>query len=224
MNIKWYGHASFRITSANGTSLITDPYTPERTGYRPISESSDLVVISSATDSFHCRADLISGNPSIINALDLAQNGQIHTEKGIGIRAIAAMEALAHRDYHPDQNAMYRIEMDGRHIGHMGDMGNPLSAEQTNFFAGIDILLALTGGYPTILLDDLKTFIDAIKPKLIIPMHFRTLRYKPQNILWLESFLRYFEASQLEFACTEEVEIFPSTLPTTTRVMVLDYL
>ena len=33
-------------------------------------------------------------------------------------------------------------------IGHMGDVGNPLSETQIEFFKGVNILLVLTGGPP----------------------------------------------------------------------------
>lgn len=53
----------------------------------------------------------------------------------------------------------------------------------------MDVLLALTGGHPTLELADLMTVIVHCKPKLVVPMHFRTLTYKPRNMLWIESFL-----------------------------------
>ena len=53
MKISWLGHAAFRITSGNGTSIITDPYEPATSGYAPYREPADVVIISSATDDFH---------------------------------------------------------------------------------------------------------------------------------------------------------------------------
>ena len=182
MKLKWYGHASFRITANNGTSIITDPYTPETAGYKPFSESSDIVVISSDNDSYHCRADLIPGSPIVINALELAESGKARAEKSITFEAVAAMEALNHRFHDPDQNGMYKFTVDGVSIGHMGDMGNALTKEQLEFFKGVGVFLVLAGGHPTIELDDLQVAITAIKPKLVIPMHFRTLTYK-QHVL-----------------------------------------
>ncbi len=105
----------------------------------------------------------------------------------------------------------------------MGDVGNPLSEAQLDFFQGVDVLLALAGGPPTIELDDLKTVIDQVAPRLVIPMHFRTLRYRPQNLSWISDFLAYFDPGRVEFACSEEVEISPARLPEVTRVRVLDY-
>lgn len=223
MNLKWYGHASFRLTASDGTSLITDPYTPETAGYLPVSEPTDIVVVSSDNDKFHCRADLIPGSPAVINALTLAREGGHTTVKGIEIRAIEAMEALDHAFHDPDQNGMYRVVMDGLHIGHMGDVGNPLSDEQMRFFEGLDVLLALAGGHPTIALDDLKAIIDRVQPKYVVPMHFRTLRYKPRNTFWIQSFLDYFPVEQVDFAFDYQVTLTRDTLPASTRVLVLTH-
>ncbi len=224
MKIKWYGQACFLITASDGTQIITDPYTPETSGYQYVKEEADLVIRSSDNDSFHCRSDLIPGSPTVVTALDLAYNGGETVQKGIPIRAIEAMEALNHRYHDPDQNGMYRFTVDGLEIGHMGDVGNALNEAQIDFFKGLDILLALTGGHPVIELDDLKTVIDQAQPKLVIPMHFRTLTYKPRNSFWIESFLSYFDESQIDFAFDYETNITHDSLPETTRVLVLDYV
>jgi hypothetical protein len=81
------------------------------------------VIRSSENDSFHCRADLIPGNPTVITALDLARGDKQTTVKGITFQAIESMEALNHRYHDPDVNSMYRFEVDGVSIGHMGDVG-----------------------------------------------------------------------------------------------------
>ncbi len=223
MKLKWYGQAAFSIQSSDGLTVITDPYTPETAGYVPILEPADVVITSSDNDSFHCRADLINGSPIAINALAVAQNGGERTEKGVTFRAIEAMEALNHRYHDPDQNAMYRFEIDGIRVGHMGDVGNPFSDAQIDFFRGVDVLLTLAGGHPTIELDDLKVVLDVVKPRLIVPMHFRTLRLKPRNLYWIQTFLDYFPDEQVDFACDLEVTLTRDDLPDSTRVLVLTY-
>lgn len=223
MKLKWYGHASFLVTGSDGVTIITDPYTPETSGYVPITDSPDFVVISSDNDSFHCRADLIPGQPRVINALQLAQNEGTLTEKGVVFQAIQAMEALDHQFHDPDQNGMYRFTVDGVSVGHMGDIGNPLTDEQIQFFSDVDVLLALAGGHPTIALDDLFTVIQQAQPKIVVPMHFRTLRYKPRNTFWIQSFLNYFEPDVVDFACDSEVIITKESLPEKTRVLILTH-
>ncbi|MCA0453196.1 MAG: MBL fold metallo-hydrolase [Chloroflexi bacterium] len=223
MQIKWYGHASFLVTGENGKRVITDPYTPETSGYNRIPDSPDIVIISSDNDTFHCRADLVPGTPTIVNALQVAKSGGQRTEHGIAIQAIAAMEALDHQFHDPDQNGMYRFTVDDISIGHMGDIGNAFTEEQLQFFSGVDVLFALVGGHPTINLDDLEVVIKRTQPKLVIPMHFRTLKYKPRNSFWIQSFLNYYRPEEVDFACDSEITLTKASLPQSTRVMVLTH-
>ena len=223
MNIKWYGHASFIITSDDGISVITDPYTPETSGYQPITDHPDIVVTSSINDSFHDRSDLIGGDPIVMNMLDVARDTGETSIKGIPFKSIESSEMYAHPEHEPDKCAMYRFDMNGISIGHMGDMGNPFTSEELEFFRDIDVFLVLASGIPTIELPDLKEAIDVIQPKLVIPMHFRTLRYKPRNMFWIQSFLDYFDDSDVDFQSNWEVELSKDDLPTSTRVLVLTH-
>lgn len=225
MEITWYGHASFGLTPASGPKTITDPYTPEGVGYAPITDSAELVLISSDDDDAHCRADLISGNPAVVNALHVAQNGGQAEAAGVTVTAIEAAEWDQHPEHEvPGQNGMYRWEMDGIRFAHMGDVGNPLSEAQQDFFQDTDVLFALAGGYLTILLPDLMEMVHRVKPKLIIPMHFRTLTYRPRNTMWIESFLHNFKDEDVDFACHHTVKLTSDDIPDRTRVLVMDYV
>jgi L-ascorbate metabolism protein UlaG (beta-lactamase superfamily) len=110
----------------------------------------------------------------------------------------------------------------------MGDVGNPLSDAQMQFFEGLDVLLALTGGHPTIELDDLMAVIERVQPRVVVPMHFRTLSYKPRGIYWIEAFLKYFdESADVDFALGYETTLTRArvdALPSRPRVLVLDYV
>jgi len=225
LDITWYGHAAFGLTPASGPRMITDPYTPEGVGYPPITDRADLVVISSDDDSAHCRADLIAGDPKVVNALQVAQGGGQTEAAGVTITAIEAAEWDHHPDHQvPGQNGMYRWEMDGIKFAHMGDVGNPLTEAQQDFFRDTDVLFALAGGYLTILLPDLMEMVHRAKPKLIIPMHFRTLTYRPRNTMWIESFLNYFKDEDVDFACSYTVSLTSDDIPDRTRVLVMDYV
>lgn len=230
MQITWFGHAAFKLTDDNGLSVITDPYTPEGVGYPPIRESADVVIISSDDDSAHCRADLIPNSengaaPDVVNALKVAQGSGETTANGLSIRAIEAAEWDKHPEHAvPGQNGMYRFEMDGLKIAHMGDVGNPLTRVQQNFFEDVDVLLTLAGGYLTIELPDLMEMIHRVQPKIVIPMHFRTLTYRPRNTMWIESFLSHFRDDQVDFALDHAIDISRDALTDRTRVLVMDYL
>ena len=225
MQIRWYGHAAFRLTPQTGPSIITDPYLPELVGYAPIPDTADLVITSSDDDDGHCRADLLPGTPEVLNAVDVIGQGGTTTVQGVEIKVLEAMEWEHHPDHEiPGQNAMYRFELDGIKIAHMGDVGNRLNDEQMAFYEDVDLLLALTGGGLTIKLPDLMEMIHIQKPKVVIPMHFRTLTYKPRRSHWVEGFLQNFHDSQVDFAFGYDAELTASDIPEETRVLVMDYM
>jgi L-ascorbate metabolism protein UlaG (beta-lactamase superfamily) len=224
VRVTWFGHAAFKLEGAEG-SVITDPYTPEGVGYAPIRETADVVVVSSDDDGAHCRADLIPGEPLVVNALEVALGGGRREAGPFAVEAVAAAERVDHPRGVPGQNGMYRMGIGGLTVAHMGDVGNPLTDEQVAFFEGVDVLLALAGGHLTIELPDLMEMIHRARPRLVIPMHFRTLAYRPNDSLWIESFLRGFREDAIRFANAPAVEIGPDDMPEKgTRVLVMDYL
>ncbi len=224
MRVTWFGHAAFKLEAAEG-SVITDPYTPEGVGYAPIEETADVVIVSSDDDDAHCRADLIAGDPIVVNALDVALDGGRLEAGPFTVEAVEAAEWVDHPRGVPGQNGMYKWGHGGLTIAHMGDVGNPLTDEQIAFFEDVDVLLALAGGYLTIELPDLMEMIHRARPRLVIPMHFRTLAYRPNNTMWIDGFLRGFREDAVRFANAPRIEIGPGDLPETgTRVLVLDYL
>lgn len=224
MDIRWYGHAAFGLKPESGATVITDPYRPDLVGYAAIPDSADLVVMSSGDDEGHCREDLVPGEHEVLNALDVAQAGGKRTVAGIEFTAMEAMEYEHHPEHDvPGQNAMYRFEMDGIEIAHMGDVGNRLTETQMAFYENVDLLLALTGNALTIKLPDLMEMIHRMRPKLVIPMHFRTLTYKPQRGSWVEDFLVNFHDDQIDYALSYDATITKADIPDETRVLVMDY-
>lgn len=219
MKITWQGHACFYIESSSGLRIVTDPYTPSIAGLAPLNEPADIVVMSSDNDTYHSDGAGVPGQPVIVNALAVARDGGSREVKGVAIRAIEAMESVVHKT-HPDQNALYRFDMDGVSVGHMGDVGNPLSLAQMDFFRSVDVLLALTGGPPTIELDDLDAVIREVQPKIVIPMHYRIPNLN-LKIFGVEAFTSRYPAKQVETRDAVSLNASPHTLPATTRIIVL---
>jgi L-ascorbate metabolism protein UlaG (beta-lactamase superfamily) len=215
MRITFYAHASFRL-EADGLAVVTDPYTPAKSGFSPIAEPADLVIMSSATDDFHSDPSHVQGSPTVVNALELPPEGR--TVHGIPIRPFPAYESLtfdfrtaAGRD--PDANALYLFTLGGLRVLHMGDIGNPVAPEHLEALRGqVDILLALTGEHATIALDDLDCAIAAIGPRAIIPMHY----YSPRGVLKIEPverFIARFPPEAVTKVGGPVLELTPETLP-----------
>jgi L-ascorbate metabolism protein UlaG (beta-lactamase superfamily) len=208
--ITWQGHACFYIEGSVGC-IVTDPYTPGVAGLAPLREPADIVVMSSDNDTFHSDGTGVPGGPVIVNALDVAREGGSRVVDGLAIRAIEAMESVVHKA-HPDQNAMYRFDVDGVNIGHMGDVGNPLSPAQMDFFRGVDVLLALTGGPPTIELSDLDEVLREVRPRIVIPMHYRISGLK-LNILDLDAFTQRFQPDRIDVRDSTTLVLERTRLP-----------
>lgn len=216
MKIKWFAHASFLI-EGDGLRIITDPYYPDELGFPPITQTADIVIRSSADDLGHCYAEMIPGHPIVVTATEIIEHGA--TVKGLKITAIPVRESLIHKDS-PLDNGMYRFNLEGIEIAHLGDVGNPLTEEQLAGLAGAEILFVLAGGPPTIDLDDLKVAIDYLQPRLVIPMHYHlpgtkvkmlavnelTGRFLPERTIWHPD---------------PEIELSRETLPESMRLLVL---
>ncbi len=217
MKIRFYAHASFRL-EADGLSVITDPYTPgpQNSGFDPIDEPADIVIMSSATDSFHSDPSHVRGDPTVVNALELPPEGA--DVRGLHIRPFPAMESMTFdfgRD--PDANALYLFTLGGLRVLHMGDVGNPVPQQHLDALRGnVDVLFALTGAHATIALDDLDAAIEDIGSRVVIPMHY----FSPRGVLDIEpvdTFLERHPTDSITRVGGPELELTAESLPTEAR-------
>ena len=223
MKIRFYAHASFRL-EVDGFAVITDPYTPgpQNSGFDPIDEAADVVIMSSATDPFHSDPSHVRGDPTVVNALELPPEGA--EARGLHVGTFPAMESMTFdfgRD--PDANAMYLFTLGGVRVLHMGDIGNPISREHLDALHGkVDLLFALAGAHATIALDDLDAAIHAIGPRVVIPMHY----FSPRGVLDIEpvdTFLERHPADSVTWVNGSELELTSESLPAEApRIYVLE--
>ncbi len=227
MRITFYAHASFRF-EADGLAVVTDPYTPgpkPGSGFDPIDEPADLVIMSSSMDDFHSDPSHVRGEPVVMDALEVPPEGT--TAKGVPIRAFPAMENLSY-DFrgefgrNPDANALYQFTLGGLRVLHLGDTGNPIPPEHLDQMRGnVDIMLALAGAHATIAYDDLDAAIGEIGPRVIIPMHY----YHPRGWLRIEpveSFLSRYPDETITRVGGPSLELTPETLPAEQHIYVFE--
>ena len=218
MRIKWYGHASFLIQT-NGIRIITDPYTPSIAPFEPIRETADIVIRTSHDDVWHNNAEMIPGTPTVVTATEIIDDGL--TLKGIHFDAVGVKEHSEHPTHEtPLDNAMYTIRSEGLCVGHMGDVGHALTDEHIDVLKDSDILLALTGGVPTIDLDDLDVAIEAIQPQLIIPMHY-AVDNVDLGMLRIDAFTDRFPSDEVRRIDGNDVEITGENIGELGRFIVL---
>jgi len=170
MKIKWYGHSAFLITSDQGTKIITDPYEPGAFGgqlsYGKIKDQVDIVLTSHDHADHNYTKDL-PGTP--------------HVVKGSGSKTIKGVSMKGVSTYHDSSkgsergaNTIFTLKIDNIQLCHLGDLGHLLSDKELAEIGPVDILLIPVGGFFTIDPKEATRVAEQIKPKILIPMHFKT--------------------------------------------------
>jgi len=211
MKIKWLGHSCFLITSRGGVRIITDPYAVgEDISYSPIKEAADVVVISHGHDD-HSNVSAVQGKPEVV------KGNVTKTAKGIQFRGIATYHDASHGEQR-GPNTVFCFTIDDMKLCHLGDLGHVLSPGQVNEIGAVDILFVPVGGFYTINASVASQVCNQLKPKVIIPMHFKTPKCA-YPIAGVEDFLK--GKKNVRRAGSSEVEFEREKLPAVTEIVLL---
>ena len=215
--ITWLGHAAFLLASSSGRFVLLDPYrAPDAGAYAPIHVPADIVLASHLNPKYHSHWDAANGDPLRLNGLDIAAASGGVEAHGIRFQAVQVWES-AERTV---PVSMPYFTVDGVSVCHSGDLGHALSPEEAAPIRGVDVLLAVAGGPPTISLPDLKAAIELIQPRLVIPMHYQNGKSN-LPIQPLEDFLALFDPAQVDYCQSPTLRVCPESLPAATRIAVL---
>jgi L-ascorbate metabolism protein UlaG (beta-lactamase superfamily) len=206
--ITWLGHACFRIRGREAV-VLTDPVSPE-SGYDIGTPSADIVTVS------HDHKNH--------SALDIVRPG-FRAITGPGEYEIRDVFIRGIRTYHDAEhgeklgkNTVYLIEMEDLLICHLGDLGHPLTEEQSESMSSVDVLIVPIGGGPTIDSTAAAELVGQIEPAVVIPMQYQTelgdLDREP-----LEPFLKKFGITDIEVK--DRANIKKSDLSESVEVVVL---
>ncbi len=172
IEIKWFGHSFFQITSGEGTKIITDPF--GNMGY-PMPEVWPHVVTVGKETGNHNNVSLAKGDPLVLRGLKpwSVDWNQINTT----FRDVLIYNVPIHQRgfYRPEgftKGSAFVFEMDGLCICHAGDIGEPFNEDQLDLIGHVDILLVPIGGVSTMGPENAKKVIEQLKPKIAVPMHY----------------------------------------------------
>jgi L-ascorbate metabolism protein UlaG (beta-lactamase superfamily) len=218
MRITWYGHAAFLVETV-GLRIILDPFrSPDSGGYEPIAEPADLVVVSHENDRYHSHLGQIVGSFDVVRALELPPDGSV--VRGIRFESVHVYESPERLP--EDEVTIVHFRADDLHVVFLGDLGHRLSKDELAPLLGADIVMAAAGGPPTIDFPEIPALLDAIGPRVILPMHYKTPKIN-LNIQPLERFLEVLPGDAIERPGTSSIEIARDTLPAERTIIVLEH-
>jgi L-ascorbate metabolism protein UlaG (beta-lactamase superfamily) len=214
MKIKWYGHSAFHITTDSGVRIIIDPYEPGAFGgaiaYGRITDEADIVLTSHEHHDHNYTKD-IKGK-----FVRIKDEGQ-YEEKGVTIRAIPTYHDPS-KGKERGKNLIFVISADDLVIAHLGDLGHTLDGGAVEKIGKTDVLLLPVGGFYTIDAQEATKVMDAIKPAITIPMHFKTEKCG-LPISSVDEFIK--GKKTVKHSNMPELAISRATLPKTEEIVVL---
>lgn len=218
MRITWYGHAAF-LVETGGIRVILDPYRwPDAGGYLPIDESADVVAVSHENDRYHSHLGQIRPPFQVVRGLELPTEGR--EVAGIRFQSIRVFESPEKRP--EDEVTILAFESEGLRVVFLGDLGHALTDDELAPLRGADILLTPAGGPPTIDFPLLPRLLEAIGPKVVIPMHYKTPKIN-LAIQPVESFFAALPDWPVDHRESPTLEVSKQTLPKTPTIVSLQF-
>jgi L-ascorbate metabolism protein UlaG (beta-lactamase superfamily) len=184
MRIQWLGQSAFRLATDDATVVI-DPMgdvaaLAARGGlkleYPPIEGIRADLVLVTHEHADHNGVDRIEGDPVVVRSTA----GRFDSPAGEVVAIASEHDDVAGTKRGP--NTIFVFELGGVRVAHFGDFGQrALRDEQAAAIGALDLLLVPIGGGPTLDAEQAAQVVERLRPRWIVPMHYRTHR-----VDWLE--------------------------------------
>lgn len=163
LEVTWHGHACFEVRGSK--ALVFDPHDGKSIGIPAPSASADVLFVSHEHFD-HSAVRSIQGDPRVIaEPID----GRVD---GLSVRTYV----LPHDASAGARRGMvraYRAQMDGVSILFLGDVGDLPPEEVVAKEGNISLLFLPVGGVFTIGPEEGVRWVEALQPRVAIPMHYR---------------------------------------------------
>jgi L-ascorbate metabolism protein UlaG (beta-lactamase superfamily) len=221
LGLTWYGHSMFLLQSPGGVNILIDPNSG--IGYpKPALPRVDVVAVSH--DHFdHNQVDVAGKDVRVLKGLQDDDWAKIDETIGdVRIRTIPT--------FHDDQqgsergkNSMFLFEVAGMRLLFAGDLGHVLTDEQLAAVGAVDILLLPVGGQATIGPAEATQVVEQIKPRLAVPMHYKTDAVSFSGSDKLQAVEPFLEGKTVDRLNTNFAIIDKARLPAPTTILLMRY-
>lgn len=158
-HITWLGHSCFQLVCEDH-SILFDPY---EDGYVP-----GLSPLRAAAHEVFCSHDHRDHNAKEL-IRKLPEDGK---------RPFQVTTVVTDHDTEQGRlrgkNAIHILESHDLRIAHFGDLGYLPTQEQAAQLMELDVIMIPVGGYYTIGPEEAKKVVALLRPKVVIPMHYRS--------------------------------------------------
>lgn len=172
IDIEWFGHATFQITSSKGTRILADPHSRSDLRWPSLDQH---IVTTSHPHGAHSNIYMAKGNPVVLQGLTPGGEdwNRVHTT----IRDVSVYNVPAYHDksqgLQRGKNAIFVFRVDDICIAHLGDLGHTLTPPQLKLLGKIDVLLVpIAGGMFTVTPTEAVDVTKQVNPRIAIPEHF----------------------------------------------------
>ena len=164
MRVVWHGHSCFEIDDGSVT-VVVDPHDGKSIGIKPPSVSADYVLVTHEHYD-HSAVNAVRGNhKDFVGTTGKCPCGSIEAE---GLPSFHDGEDGRRRG----RNVIYRIVAEDIVICHCGDLGAAPPQDIIDRMRGCDMLMVPAGEVYTMDIPEIAALIEAVDPKVIIPMHY----------------------------------------------------
>lgn len=180
VTIEYVAHASFKIISSGGSSVLIDPFASRVwIGYDwPEGIEADAILIT------HPHYDHDGGEYRGM-LVPWTEGTRVFREPGryeigdITVQGVAGKHADPYGKEFGQINTIFVVEVDGLRIAHLGDNG-PLTESNYRALGRIDVLMSPADAVDHILAtEDIDAMIGRLRPRWFIPMHYRLPDLEP---------------------------------------------
>jgi L-ascorbate metabolism protein UlaG (beta-lactamase superfamily) len=178
IRVEWYGQSAFHLASPEA-SVFIDPF-DDLSGlrgrgiqfdYPPIAGVQAELLLVTHEHADHNGVEAIGGDPTVLRSTA----GRLESPIGEVVAVASEHDEVAGTARGP--NTIFVFELAGMRVCHFGDFGqSALRDAQAHAIGTVDLLILPVGGGPTIGAEGAAAIVERLRPRWVLPMHYRTPR------------------------------------------------